>query len=122
MPRVKSGAKRRQWKKKIFRRAKGYRMGKSKLYRHATEQVDKSLNYAYRDRRVKKRDFRGLWIIRINAAARLNGLSYNKFISGLKKADIQIDRKILADMAVHDAQAFSQLAIIVKQQQAPADA
>lgn len=121
MSRVKSGVTRRRWKKKIFRRAKGFRMGKSKLYRHATEQVDKSLNYAYRDRRVKKRDFRALWIIRINAAARLNGLSYNKFISGLKKADIQIDRKILADMAVHDAQAFSQLAIIVKQLKTPAD-
>ncbi len=116
MPRVKGGLTTRRWKKKIFRRAKGYRMGKSKLYRHVAEQVDKSLNYAYRDRRVKKRDFRKLWITRINAQARICGLSYNKFINGLKSANIEIDRKILADLAVNDAQAFSQLANIVKQQ------
>ena len=116
MPRVKGGLTTRKWKKKIFKRAKGYRMGKSKLYRHVTEQVDKSLNYAYRDRRVKKRDFRRLWISRINAQARVYGLSYSIFINGLKKANVEIDRKILADLAVNDANAFLHLANIVKEQ------
>lgn len=116
MSRVKSGKTTRAWKKKIFRRAKGYRMGKSKLYRHATEQVDKSLDYAYRDRRAKKRDFRALWIIRINAAARINGLSYNRLMNGLKKAQVGIDRKILADLAVNDAKAFTALVEVAKQQ------
>ena len=116
MPRVKGGVTTRRWKKKIFRRAKGYRMGKSKLYRHATEQVDKSLNYAYRDRRVKKRDFRKLWISRINAQARIYGLSYSRFINGLKRANVEIDRKLLADLAVNDTKAFLHLANIVKEQ------
>lgn len=116
MSRVKGGKTTRAWKKKIFRRAKGYRMGKSKLYRHATEQVDKSLNYAFRDRRVKKRTFRQLWITRINAAARLNGLSYNRFMNGLKKAQVEIDRKMLADLAVNDSKAFSELAVLAKEQ------
>ncbi len=116
MARVKGGVTTRKWKKKIFKKAKGYRMGKSKLYRHAAEQVDKSLNYAYRDRRVKKRDFRKLWITRINAQARIHGLSYSRFINGLRRANIEIDRKILADLAVNDVQAFSQLASIVKGQ------
>lgn len=117
MARVKSGRATRRWKKKIFKRAKGYRMGKSKLYRHAAEQVDKSLNYAWRDRRARKRDFRQLWITRINAQARLHGLSYSRFISGLKRANVEIDRKILADLAVNDVQAFSQLANMVKEQE-----
>lgn len=116
MPRVKGGKTTRAWKKKIFRRAKGYRMGKSKLYRHATEQVDKSLNYAYRDRRVKKRAFRQLWITRINAAARLQGLTYNRFMSGLKKAQVNLDRKMLADLAVNDTQAFAALIDVAKHQ------
>jgi large subunit ribosomal protein L20 len=115
MSRVKGGVTTRARKKKIFRRAKGYRMGKSHLYRHATEQVDKSLNYAYRDRRVKKRSFRQLWITRINAAARLNGLSYNRFMNGLKKAKVEIDRKILADLAVNDSQSFLALVTLAKQ-------
>ena len=116
MPRVKGGITTRRWKKKIFRRAKGYRMGKSKLYRHVAEQVDKSLNYAFGHRRKKKRDFRSLWITRINAQARLHGLSYSRFINGLKKANVDIDRKILADLAVNDIQAFSQLASMIKEQ------
>ncbi|MFH1783982.1 MAG: 50S ribosomal protein L20 [bacterium] len=116
MPRVKGGVTTRRWKKKIFKRAKGFRLGKKNLYRHAAEQVDKSLNYAYRDRRVKKRDFRKLWITRINAEARVHGLSYSRFINGLKRANIEIDRKILADLAVNDVKAFSQLASIAKGQ------
>jgi len=87
-------------------------MGKKHLYRHAIEQLDKSLQYAYRDRRRKKREFRSLWITRINAASRLNGMSYNQFISGLRKAKVQINRKILADLAVNDTNAFSQLVAI----------
>jgi large subunit ribosomal protein L20 len=87
-------------------------MGKKHLYRHATEQLDKGLQYAYRDRRRKKRDFRSLWIIRINAASRLNAMSYSQFISGLRKAKVQINRKILADLAVNDTNAFSQLVVI----------
>jgi len=116
MPRVKGGMTTRRWKKKIFKRAKGYSRSKSKLYRHAAEQVDKSLNYAFAHRRRKKRDFRSLWITRINAQARLHGLSYSRFINGLKKAKIEIDRKILADLAVNDVKAFSQLAGMVKDQ------
>ncbi len=110
MSRVKRGNKRRLKRKKILKRAKGYYLAKSKLYRTAKEQVEKSLQYAYRDRKAKKRDFRRLWIIRINAAARLFDLSYSKFMMGLKKAGISIDRKILADLAVTDQNAFSRLA------------
>jgi len=87
-------------------------MGKKHLYRHAIEQLDKSLQYAYRDRRRKKREFRSLWITRINAASRLNGMSYSQFISGLRKVKVQINRKILADLAVNDTNAFSQLVAI----------
>jgi large subunit ribosomal protein L20 len=90
--------------------AKGYRGGRSKLYRTAADAVDKALQYAYRDRKARKRDFRRLWIARINAAARMNDLSYSRFISGLKKAGVDLDRKILADLAVSDPKAFSQLA------------
>ena len=106
MPRVKGGFKARRRHKKVLKLAKGYRGARSKLYRNATETVDRALNYAYRDRRVRKREFRALWIARINAAARLHGLSYSKFINGLNKANITVDRKILADIAVHDQAAF----------------
>ena len=110
MPRVKRGTKRRHRRKKMLRLAKGYYTGKSKLYRAAKEAIEKSLGYAYRDRRARKREFRSLWIIRINAAARLNNLSYSRLISGLQKAGVAIDRKILADLAVSDPAGFSALA------------
>ncbi len=106
MPRVKRGNKRRLRRKKILRRAKGYYLAKSKLYRIAREQVQRSLAFAYRDRRAKKRDFRRLWIVRINAAARQHEMSYSSLMHGLKVAGIQLDRKVLADIAVHDAPAF----------------
>ncbi len=114
MARVKGGVTTRRRKKKIFRRAKGYRLGKKNLYRHAVEQVEKGLQYAYRDRKAKKRNFRALWIVRINAAARLNGLSYRKFMNGLKRANIHIDRKMLAELAVRNPHAFSSLAEAAK--------
>ncbi len=110
MPRVKRGSKRRHRRKKILKLAKGFYIGKSKLYRAAKEAVEKSLGYAYRDRRARKRDFRGLWIIRINAAARQNNLSYSRLMQGLKKAGVALDRKILADLAVTDPAAFSAVA------------
>ncbi len=109
MSRVKRGTKTRRRHKRILKQAKGYFGRKSKLFRVANQQVLKSGNYAYRDRRRKKRDFRKLWITRINAASRQNGLSYSNFINGLKKAGIELDRKILADMAVNDKEAFSTL-------------
>ena len=115
MPRAKGGPKTRQRRKKVMKAAKGYWGGKHRLYRTATEAVDKALCYAYRDRRQKKRSFRGLWIARINAAIRLHGLSYSKFISGLKKANINLDRKVLADLAVHDPAGFAKIAQSVKQ-------
>ncbi|MBS3755358.1 MAG: 50S ribosomal protein L20 [Desulfobacteraceae bacterium] len=108
--RVKRGYKARRRRKKVLKLASGYRGGRSKLYRTAADAVDKALMYAYRDRKVKKRQFRRLWIVRINAAARMNNLSYSKFISGLKRANIELDRKVLADLAVSDPYAFSQLA------------
>ncbi|HEU4401676.1 MAG TPA: 50S ribosomal protein L20 [Candidatus Polarisedimenticolia bacterium] len=110
MPRVKRGTKRRHRRKKMLKLAKGYYTGKSKLYRAAKEAIEKSLGYAYRDRRAKKRDFRGLWIVRINAAARQNNLSYSRLMAGLSKAGIALDRKILADLAVTDPGGFSALA------------
>ncbi|RLB86249.1 MAG: 50S ribosomal protein L20 [Deltaproteobacteria bacterium] len=110
--RVKRGFKARRRRKKILKLAKGYRGGRSKLYRTAADAVDKALQYAYRDRRTRKRDFRKLWIARINAAARLNGLSYSRFINGLKRARVELDRKILAELAVSDPKAFSHLAAI----------
>lgn len=94
--------------------AKGYRGARSKLFRSATEAVDRALNYAFRDRRVKKRDFRALWITRINAASRLNGLSYSKLIHGLKMAKVEIDRKVLADLAVSDPRGFAEIANLAK--------
>jgi len=106
MPRVKGGFKSHRRHKKVLKMAKGYRGGRSKLYRTAAETVDRALNYAYRDRRVKKRDFRALWIARINAASRINGLSYSRLVYGLKKADIALDRKVLAQIAVSDPAAF----------------
>ena len=112
MARVKRGFKARRRRNKVLKLAKGYRGARSKLFRSATEAVDRALNYAFRDRRVKKRDFRSLWIVRINAASRLNGLSYSKFIFGLKKANVQIDRKVLADIAVTDPNGFAQIAAL----------
>ena len=110
MPRVKGGFKTRRRRNKVLKLAKGYRGARGKLFRSATEAVDRALNYAFRDRRVKKRDFRALWIARINAAARLNGMSYSRFMNGLSRAEIDLDRKVLADIAVHDSGAFSALA------------
>ena len=110
MPRVKRGPKRKNKRSKTLALAKGYYGTKSKSYRMAKLQVEKSLVYAYRDRKAKKRDFRGLWIVRINAAARENGLSYNRFMEGVKKAGIELDRKSLADIAVSDPQAFAAVA------------
>jgi large subunit ribosomal protein L20 len=120
MPRVKRSTKRRERRRKILRRAKGYFLTKSKLYQAAKEQVEKGLRYAYRDRRNRKREFRKLWILRIGAAARLNGLSYSQLINGLKRSGVEIDRKILADIAVRDAAGFAQLAEQAKAALAPA--
>lgn len=114
MARVKGGVRTRARHKKILKLAKGYFGAKSKLYRTANQAVMKSLNYAFRDRKQKKRDFRRLWITRINAAARINGLSYSKLMNGLKKAGITLNRKVLADMAVNDANGFAQLVEKVK--------
>lgn len=115
MARVKGGIVTRQRRKKTLKLAKGYYGDKSKKFRVANQQVMKSGNYAYRDRKAKKRDFRKLWITRINAAARVNGMSYSKFISGLKKNGIEVNRKVLADIAVHDEAAFANLVAIAKQ-------
>lgn len=114
MPRVKGGTVSRQRRKKVLKLAKGYYGSKHTLYKVANQQVMKSLMYAYRDRRQKKRDFRQLWITRINAAARLNGLSYSRLMHGLKLAGIEVNRKMLAELAVTDAQAFAQLADAAK--------
>ena len=108
--RVKRGFKARQRRKKVLKLAKGYRAGRSKLFRTAADAVDKALMYAYRDRRTKKRDFRKLWIARINAGARMNDLTYSRLIHGLKQANIELDRKVLAEMAVSDPAGFSQVA------------
>jgi large subunit ribosomal protein L20 len=116
MSRVKRGTKARNRRKKILKLAKGYFGAKSKQYRTANQAVMKSLQYAYRDRRTKKRNFRKLWITRINAAARKDGLSYSRFINGLKQANIDIDRKMLAELAVNDAQGFSVLVNIAKEE------
>ncbi len=116
MARVKSGTVRRKRRKRILKLAKGYYGSKHRLYRVANQQVMKSLNYAYRDRRRRKRDFRKLWITRINAAARMHGLSYSRFMHGLKLAGIEVNRKMLADLAVSDQEAFKQLAETAKAQ------
>jgi large subunit ribosomal protein L20 len=114
MPRTKNTVAARAKRKKILKAAKGYVGGRRALYRTARETVERALAYAYRDRRQKKRDFRKLWITRINAAARLHGLSYSRFISGLKKADVDINRKLLAELAVNDAEGFKELAEVAK--------
>ena len=110
MARVKTGVVRRRRHKKVLKLARGFFSARHKHFRKAKEQLERSLVYAYRDRRRKKRDFRRLWIVRINAACRLNDISYSRFIAGLKKANIALDRKILADLAMNDAKAFSELA------------
>jgi large subunit ribosomal protein L20 len=110
MPRVKRGTKARKRHKKILKLAKGNVGGRRKLYRQARETVERGLVYAYRDRKVKKREFRALWIVRINAAVRTFDLSYSRFIEGLKKAGIEMDRKVLADLAARDASAFGAIA------------
>ncbi|MGA3055194.1 MAG: 50S ribosomal protein L20 [Candidatus Korobacteraceae bacterium] len=109
MPRVKRGTKRRARRKKILERASGYYLTKSKLYRSAKESVERGLKFAYSGRKQKKRQYRSIWIVRIGAAAKLNGISYSQFIHGLKKASIDLDRKILADLAVNDAAGFAAL-------------
>ncbi|SNX52825.1 50S ribosomal protein L20 [Thermoanaerobacterium sp. RBIITD] len=116
MSRVKSGKVTRKRHKKILKLAKGYYGAKSKLFRVANQAVMKSLNYAYIGRKLRKRDFRKLWIARINAAARANGISYSRFINGLKKANIEINRKMLSEMAINDGKAFADLVNIAKQQ------
>ena len=115
MPRVKGGVVSRKRRKRVLKLAKGYFGSKHTLYKTANEQVMQSLQYAYRDRRQKKRDFRKLWITRINAAARMNGLSYSKLMHGLKLAGIEVNRKMLADLAVSDAAAFATLANTAKE-------
>ncbi|MDA3129848.1 50S ribosomal protein L20 [Aliibacillus thermotolerans] len=110
MARVKGGYVTRRRRKKVLKLAKGYRGSKHSLFKTANQQVMKSLQYAYRDRRQRKRDFRKLWITRINAAARMNGLSYSRLMHGLKQANIQVNRKMLADLAVNDEKAFAELA------------
>ena len=110
MPRVKRGVHARKKRRNVLEQAKGYRGTKHSSYKRAKEQVSRSLNYAYRDRRARKRDFRRLWITRINAGARMHGLSYNQFMHGLKVAEIDLNRRILADLAVTDPDMFSTLA------------
>jgi len=114
MPRVKRGTKRRARRKKYIKHMKGAFQHKGKLFQFAQEAMNRALRYAYRDRRNKKRDFRALWIARIGAGARANGLSYSQFMNGLKKSGVEIDRKVLADIAVHDAASFTQLVEQVK--------
>ncbi|MEJ2056768.1 MAG: 50S ribosomal protein L20 [Desulfofustis sp.] len=109
MPRVTRGFKARRRRNRVLKLAKGYRGGRHKLYRTATEAVDRALVYAYRDRRAKKRDFRRLWITRINAAAKMNGTNYSKLMGGLNKAGVGLDRKVLANMAILDPNAFSEV-------------
>jgi large subunit ribosomal protein L20 len=115
MPRAKRGNKRLLKRKGILKLARGYRGTKSKLYRHAKEQVERSLNLAFTGRKRKKRDFRSLWIVRIGAAARANGLNYSQFIHGLKLAGIDLDRKVLADLAVNEPAAFAEISGKVKE-------
>lgn len=114
MPRVKRAVNAHKMRRTVLNRAKGYYGAKSRSYRAAKEQVQHSLQYQYRDRRAKKREIRRLWITRINAAARINGLSYSVFMNGLKKAGVELDRKVLADMAVNDADAFAALVEVAK--------
>ena len=115
MPRVKRGSKRRERRKKILSLAKGYFQAKSKLFRYAKEAVERGQKFAYVGRKLKKRDFRSLWIIRIGAASRLHGLSYSKLMHGLKLAGIDLNRKVLSEMAIHDAKGFEQVAAKAKE-------
>jgi large subunit ribosomal protein L20 len=115
MPRVTRGFKARRRRNRVLKLAKGFRGGRSRLYKTATEAVDRALVYGYRDRRTKKRDFRRLWITRINAGARMNDMSYSKLMGGLKKANIDLDRKVLSNMAILDANAFSKVVQIAKE-------
>ena len=115
MARIKRAVNAHKKRRKVLKLAKGYWGSKSKQYRTASEQVRRSLRYAYEGRKMRKRDFRRLWIARINAAARLNGMSYSTFINGLKKKNIEVNRKMLADLAVNDAAAFAQLVQIAKE-------
>jgi len=115
MPRVKRGVNARRRKSKVLKRAKGYYGGKSRLFRTATEAVDRALKYAYRDRRAKKRSFRSLWIARINAAARLYDISYSQMMHGLSVAGVELDRKVLAEMAVSDPAGFAKVVETAKQ-------
>jgi large subunit ribosomal protein L20 len=114
MPRAKRGNKRLERRKKILKLAKGYRGTKSKLYRSAKESVERGLNFAYTGRKLKKRDFRSLWIVRIGAAARLNGINYSQLMHGLKLAGLEFDRKVLADLAVNQPEAFTEVAAQAK--------
>ena len=114
MARIKRAVTAQKKKRKVMKLAKGYWGAKSKQYRAATEQVRRSLRYAYKGRKLRKRDFRRLWIVRINAAARINGMSYSTFINGLKKANVTVNRKMLADLAVNDATAFATLVDVAK--------
>ncbi len=114
--RIKRGYKARRRRKKLLKLAKGFRGGRSKLFRTAADAVDKALMYAYRDRRVRKREFRRLWIARINAGSRMNNLSYSKFMHGLKLAKVELDRKVLAELAVSDPGAFSRIAKVAAEQ------
>lgn len=115
MPRATNAPASRQRRKKVLKRAKGYRQGRSKLFKRAKEFSEKGLTYAYRDRRTKKRNFRALWITRISAACQSNGISYSKFINGLKKANINLNRKTLADIAFNNPEAFSDIVNKVKE-------
>ena len=121
MPRVKRSVHARKKRRKVLGQAKGYWGLKKSSYKYAKEQVEHSLVYAYRDRKNKKREFRRLWIIRINAGARANGLSYNQFIAGLKAAEVEVDRKILADLAVTDPAAFTALVAVADEHSATSD-
>ena len=114
MARIKRAVNAHKKRRKVFKLAKGYFGSKSKQYRTASEQVRRSLRYAYTGRKMRKRDFRSLWIARINAAARINGMSYSTFINGLRKNGIEVNRKMLADLAVNDAEAFAQLVEIAR--------
>src|SRR5918996_2338846 len=120
MPRVKGGTKTRQRRKKRIKLAKGQYGAKSRLFRSATESVDKGQTYAYAARRKRKRDFRRLWVARISAAVRAHGLTYSRFINGLKKANITLDRKVLSDMAIKDPSGFEKLVGMARQQAVPA--
>ena len=113
--RVKRGYKARRRRNKVLKLAKGFRGGRSKLFRTAADSVDKALMYSYRDRKTRKRDFRKLWITRINAAAHMNNLSYSKFIHGLKLAGVELDRKILAELAISDPSGFKQITTLASQ-------